>query len=421
MAFINTIVDYFWVIFGSGFARGVALLNTLIVARMLGPSSYGTFTIFYTVMILTWQLPGAVDAVFVSYAKQANSRLEKNEILKTAIFLKLAYLFLVLIISYPLAYAMARYCFHKNEAVIPILSAFLCGACLMFLMTVASTFQEQGRFALYASTNSLYTVAIFICLVVFYAVHIEFNLQLVVYSYIAVSIVVGSVSIVMLFRRVGNLLALDKSLIIQVFSQGKWLFASVTFARVFMRLDIFFLARYVDLTSLGIYSVAAQLIQVVFLATGGLAGISLPKASEAVRSRDSFRVFFRESILVVTLINAGILLFIFVAPYIVTVMYGNQYALAGDILRILLVGWIFNVFFIPFSFLFLAISDSRTRFLLELCKMFIAIILLGWLVPPYGLTGGAYAVTMTLIITTFLSIAVLKYRLRKAFSEFCFD
>lgn len=421
MALINTFIDYFWVVFGSGFARSVALVNTLIVARMLGPTSYGTFTIFYTVMILTWQLPGAIDAVFVAYAKQTNSSLEKNELLKTSIVLKLAYLFFVLLLSYPLAYALAKYCFHKNEAVMPLLAALLCGVCLMFLMTVASTFQEQGRFARFASTNAFYTVAIFICLVVLYAVRIELTLQLVIYIYIAASVVIGGICIAMLIQRVGNLLALDKAVLIKALSQGKWVFAYVASARIFMRLDILFLARYVDLTSLGIYSVAAQLIQIVFLATGALAGICLPKAGEAVRSRESFQAFFRESLWVAALINIGIVLFIFVAPYIVAIMYGNEYAFAGDILRILLIGWIFAVVFVPFSFLFLALSDSRTRFFLELCKMFVGVLLLGWLVPLYGLTGGAYAVTLTLILTTFLSIAVLKHRLKQTFKELCFD
>jgi len=421
MALINTIIDYFWVVFGSGFARGVALLNTLIIARMLGPTSYGIFTIFYTVMILTWQLPGAFDAVFVSYAKQVDSSQEKNELLKTSIVLKLVYLFLVLLLSYPLSYTLAKYCFQKNEAVIPLLTALLSGVGLMFLMTVASTFQEEGRFARYASTTAFYTITIFVCLSVLYASNIEFTLPKVIGIYVVSSVAIGVICISLLYRRVGNLFSLDRVLLIKAFSQGKWIFAVVAFETIFLRIDILFLARYVDFESLGIYSVAAQLIQAVFLATGALAGICLPKAGEAVRSRESFKVFFRESIWVIAFIDMGIVLFILAAPYMVVILYGNVYAFAGGILRILLVGWISTVIFIPFSFLFIALNDSRTRFFLELCKMFIGVLLIAWFIPLYGLTGGAYAISLTLILTTILSIAVLKHRLKRAFKELCFD
>ena len=421
MAFINTIVDYFWVFLGSGFSRGVALLNTLIIARMLGPLHFGIFSIFYAVMILTWQLPQAFDGVFVTHAKKSSSKCEKNDLLKTSVVLKFFYLILVLFLSYPLSYVLAKYCFQKDEVQIPIMAAMLCGVCLMFLMTVASIFQEQERFARFASTNAVYSVSIFICLLIMYLFsgRIAFTLRLVIGIYIIVSAIIACSSMALLYHRLGNPFVFDKVVLKTAFTQGKWFFAVVAASCIFGRIDVFFLTRYVDLKSLGIYAVAAQLIMAVDLATGSFSGICLPKAGRAVRSRESFKGFLRESIWAIIFIDAGIMLFIFIAPQVVTALYGKEYAMAGSLLRILLYGWIFRVVFVPFSFLFIALDDSRTKFFLEFWKLTIGIWLLYWLVPRYGLTGAAYAISLTHFIDTTVSIVVLRYRLTRTFRELC--
>jgi len=100
-------------------------------------------------------------------------------------------------------------------------------------------------------------------------------------------------------------------------------------------------------------------------------------------------------------------------------MYGSEYALAGSILRILLYGWIFNTVFIPFSFVFYALDDARTRFFLELWKLVTGILFLYSLIPQYGLKGGAYAMTLALFIYTITSLGVLRYRLTRTHRELC--
>ena len=232
----------------------------------------------------------------------------------------------------------------------------LCGVCLMFLMTVASIFQEQERFARFASTNAFYSVSIFIFLLAmyFFPLRIEFTLQSVIGIYIIVSGIIGISSMALLYQRLGNLFVFDKEVLKTAFAQGKWFFAVVAASCIFTRIDVLFLTRYVDFKSLGIYFVAAQLIMAVDLATGSFAGICLPKAGTAVRSREAFKVFFGESIWAILLIDVGIILFVFIAPHVVTILYGNEYAMAGSLLRILLYGWMFRVVFVPFSFLFIA-------------------------------------------------------------------
>jgi O-antigen/teichoic acid export membrane protein len=411
--------DYFVVLFGSGFARGVALLNALIIARMLGPANFGIFSIFFAVMILTWQLPQAFDGVFVAYAKQYDSVSEKKDLLKTTVVLKFLYLGVVLLLSFPLARVLAVFCFQKPEAFLPLLVALVSGGCLMFLMTVAAIFQEEERFGRFALANAFYTVSIFVFLVFLYIVQIPLTLTWAISIYVSVSLIVGTSCIIILLRRVGNLLMVNHGVLKAAFAQGKWIFVMVAAACIFSRIDVLFLTRFVGFKSLGIYAVAAQLVLIVDMACGSLSGICLPKAGNAVRSRAAFKAFFKESIWVILFIECGILALILLSPYAVVLLYGDQYASAGNVLQILLCGWIFRVVFIPFSFLFVALGDSKTRFLLEFCKLVVGVALLYLLAPRFGLSGAAYAISSTYLFETIISITVLRYRLTRTYKELC--
>ena len=108
------------------------------------------------------------------------------------------------------------------------------------------------------------------------------------------------------------------------------------------------------------------------------------------------------------------------APYIVIYLYGDQYVLSVKILRILLLGWAFGVIFIPFSFLFIALDDSKTRFYIELINFIIAFSLLTIFVPWYGVIGAAYAISITLFIGLIISTFILMLRLKTTFRDHLF-
>ncbi len=410
MRLVRTYIDYFYVFFGSSFARGIALLNTMIIARLLGKADWGVFSLFYVVMILTWQLPLAFDAVFVTYAKGAKSAAQKNEFLKTAIVLKVFYMALVLVLTYPASYVLACYVFKKPEALLPLVAAMGSGVFLTFLMTVASTLQEQERFGAFSVLNSVYTFSIFLCLSTLWALPITGSLPLIIGLYIVVSVSIGIVSLVLLLKRVGHLHTVDTHVLSESFAQGKWVFGVSGLYYLFTRIDVLFLARSVDLEVLGVYSVAAQLINIVAVATGALAGVALPKAAAAIQDQDSYRRFVRESIGAALLINLGIIALIMLAPWVVQLLFSAKYAAATPILRILLIGWLLHTFFVPFSFLFFATKDSRTRFFLELGKLVVGVGVLYLFVSQwdYGLWGGAWAMTITLGVYAIMGLLILK-------------
>ena len=417
MSLFKTLLDYTTVIFGSVFTRGFAFLNSLILARVLGPEQFGIFSIFFTVMILTWQLPQAFDGVFVTFAQRYQDIHRKNEILKTSIFLKIIYFAIVVATSYPFASFLANICFRKAEAFWPVFIALICGVFLMFLMTIASTFQADMKFAKYASVNAVYTVTVFLFLVTYYLLKGSMSLYYVILTYLFIAMIVGSVCLVLLKRRLKNIFSIDREILKKVFEQGKWVFLVVAASCIFSRLDLLVLPVFLDYAEIGLYAVAVQLILVVDMASGALAGLCLPRAGAAVLSRKAFSAFIKESALIILMIEAGIVILLLTAPFIVSMAYGTEYRYAGTVLRYLLYGWMFHVIMVPFSFLYTAIEDSRTRFTLEIFKLVVGVGLLYALVPRFGMVGSACTVSITLATSSIISAFVLKFRLSKSFRQ----
>lgn len=415
MQFGSMLRTYIWMVTWGGISRGTALLNSLIIARNIGPSEYGVFSIFYSMMILVWQLPQAFDGYFVTAAKRFNADATTRALWKAAIQLKIAFLTIIGLLAYPIALVLSDPLFQKPAAFYPLLASFGCGLGLMFLTSIASAFQEAERFVRFASTHAVYTLAVLAGLFLFYLARVPIALWNVIGLYVVVCTIIGAVSLMIICRRIGNVLSINSLVIRASFQQGKWLFLSLAVSCIFSRVDILFLSRYVDFENLGIYSVAAQLILVVDLAIGAFSGICLPKAGSAVRSEGMFDIYFKQSLLMIAFLLSGIALLIWMAPFLVTLLYGSNYSMSGSILRVLLIGWIFRVIFTPFSFLFIAFDDARTRFLIESWKCIIGISLLYGLVPVYGVHGGAYAMSLTYFVDTATATVVLKYKLGRQY------
>ncbi|MBM2832846.1 MAG: Polysacc synt protein [Candidatus Brocadiaceae bacterium] len=410
----NRFIGYLYVVLGSGFSRGMSLASSVIVARTLGPTQFGLFSIFYVTMVLTWQLPQAFDTSYIRYAKTSRCAGEKKEFLKTAILQKFLYACIVLGVSYPLSSFLANYCFYKPETHTILMVSLFCGVFLSFLMTIASVFQEKERFGIFTILNSFYTASVLFTLLFFMVSKYELTLETVVFVHLIAAVIVGVASIIVLFKKTGNIFRINVAALKKSFSLGKWIFGVGCAFFIFQRLDVLFLTRYVDFESIGIYSAASQIIMIVSLMTGALSGVSLPRACTIKESSKAFKAFTKESFCVIATINVFILVLYFVSPFFIRLLYGNEYLFAASIMKVLLIGWLFAVFYTPFSFLFYVFDDSRVRFLLELFKVALAVLLLYWLVPMYGLLGGAISMSIALSVNASISIIILctnnKYR-----------
>ena len=391
----KTIKNYTIVIFGTAFSRSVAFFNSVIIARLLGPKGFGEFAIFQIVMILTWQFAQACDTAFVRYARASQSWDEKKAFLKSAVLAKLGYAALVLLASYPVAKTLANYVFDKARLFPYLMASIICGGFICFLMTAGSHFQARERFVSYSLVVAAFPVAILLCLGLGYVTISDFSLGKMIFLFLVIAILTGSFALVFLIRTGGNPFRLEKHAMEKTLNLGKWILGVTIVFFLFQRVDTLALSRFLTSEKIGVYYAATQIVMFVGLFSGPLSNVFLPMASTALESRENMERFVKESIVAGCMVGLFIVLLYVTAPKIIDVAYGSEYRLAVPITRILLVGWLFWVLYQPFSYLFYTLEDSKTRFLMELMKLVVAIIGLTLLIPSKGTVGAAFAITLT--------------------------
>ncbi len=412
----KTITDYFSVIVSAAFTRGIALLTSILIARELGSAEFGRFSIFYASLVLTWQFSAAFDSTFICQAKATESPEEKNELLKISIILKILY-------SSCLGLGLAGIKFFgrplsvmDSELSTVVGMGMASGALLTFLMTIATVSREKEHFGAFAVLSAVHTLSVFCVLVLCKLFDFEFTLNDVIYIYFALSAIIAVISICVLYNSIDSRFTINMKLFKHSFAFGKWMFGLTIVYFAFQRMDILFMGYYISTEDLGIYSVAVQLIMVLSLTGGALNYVFLPKSVTAVRTKADFVNYLRECLIPVTLMLM-ILIFLFCfAPYCISLTYGSSYLGATPFLRTLLVGWVFAIVYLPFSFVFLAINDSRTRFILELSKLGFGLFFMMLAVPRIGAMGGAVAISLAMALNAMTSAAVLKFKMAHRFA-----
>lgn len=410
----KSLTDYFTVLMGTGLGRGLAFLNSLIIARVLGKEDFGRFTIFFVVMVLTWIFPQAFDTVFVRYASTASNEKEKTEYLRISFFFKLVYSGLALALAYPLSFLLANVFFEKPEINILIVFAIVSGVFQAFLMTIASIFQAKQKFNFFSVLYVSFTFSVFIGLVILWLGPVPFSLANVIFIYVLISVLIGAFSIILLLnRKIKYILPLNKEFVKKTFALGKWVFGSVVIVFLFARLDTFILPRYISFQKLGIYGIAQQVTMLVSVLSGALSNVFLPKACGSIRESGAFKRYLYESSIIVLAILFFLCLLMFFTGRVIAVLYGQEYLEAQNIVRVLLLGWIFRIIFIPFGALFYAFDDSKLKFYVDLFCFFCAIISLFLLVPSFKELGAAWGMTFAQFLGFFAGFYCLFYSIKK--------
>lgn len=283
---LKTLKEYAYVVFGSGFARSLSLITTLIVARFLGPEEFGRFSLFFVILVITRGIPHAFDETFIRYAKACSLEIEKSNFLRIAVFLKIIYAVLLLCMSFPLAYLLANYIFLKPDTTQIVAAGFISGIFAAFFRIIESIFQEREEFGKYAILPALSSGLILVIILLFEVMKYRLPYTKgVIYIYLIVSIIFGVGSIIVLLKKVGSLYPINISEFKNFLSLSKWIVGVRIVSLFVQRIDVFVLTRYSSYIDVGIYSAAIRVTMVVSLLMGSFAAVAFPKSINAIRSK----------------------------------------------------------------------------------------------------------------------------------------
>jgi len=403
--------DYMTVVSGISLGRGLSFITSLILARKLGIDGFGVFSVFFTVLFLTWQFPTIMDSVYVRFAK-VESEEKRREYLRTAFVIKCAIFFLLLIIAYPLSRFMSVYVFRKPELLSYLLQAFMAGAFLSVYTSVTGIYLAKENFTIYSIMNLIFYVMVFAAVLV--AVFFRLVSPLVcAYIFSISAAVVGCWGMSYVYQRVKPIFPIRISLFRDMLHFGKWLIAySVTFL-ILQRLDVLFLTRFTGYNELGIYSAAVRFGMLATILTSAASAIFMPRGCESCKSGKNMRSYLKETSVAMVAFTLIICLLMMLAPVMTKLFFGQQYMSSILATRILLLEALFTFLYMPFSFIFYSSGNTKLIFSLGIVKLGVAITCLSLFIPVLGAVGAAISIAVSsgigLVVAVFMGAKIIKH------------
>ena len=384
---------YAVLVLGTGLTRGLSLVTAVIIARTGSPTRFGEISVFLAIVTL-WTEGDFLDSTLVRYASAAHNETARTRYLKAALFLKVAWNVLLLMLAVPVAWAVSHGVFNKPVLFYAIFVAIVCAVGLNLLSLRAAFFQSQERFALYTATTSLFYILAFLFVVAIAVTSVRRDTMPIYYAYLLATVIVGMfglVSIVRIVRRV----SLERQVIKRIASFAGWLLGANLAYMVTQRLDILLLTGFASLAVVGQYGAALRVVATVSLLTGTLAPALLPRAARARRSPQLLLAYLRHAapLSALIILCAGALWL--AVPLVVRVMFGEAYSDAVPIVRILLIGPVCSAMYTPLSQLFLAQGEPRKMLYLSFLRLGSIATLGVLLIPPLRASGAALAVGLT--------------------------
>ncbi len=391
---LKLVRDYVSVIFGTGFGRGLSFATSLLLARALGTAGFGIYSVFFTIMMLAWQLLGVFDGIYVRYARAGHQDKQKDY-LRAIFFMKLMLFFVMTCAAYPAGYAISAFVFKKPELAFYVSSAVIAGAFLSVFTTLGSILLANERFNVYSVFMNVFYTVFFLLIGAGVLLKLKLNALEVTLLNTVLAALMGGAGIWYLWRRTRPFNLPEAPLIKNMIHFGKWLLAESVIYNFIQRLDILFLARIASYDQVGIYSAAVRTAMFAGILTTASTTLFMPKGCAALRSKEQLSAYLKEALLLNSALAGGIVLLMILSPALIKAFFGVHYLPAIPAARLLLLDAVFILFYTPFSFLFFASGKTKTIFYFGLAKLCVIAAGLSILVPIMGTTGAAFAICLT--------------------------
>lgn len=182
----------------------------------------------------------------------------------------------------------------------------------------------------------------------------------------------------------------DWNILKEMFFFGGWVTISNIISPVMVYFDKFLLSYFSNTSNVGLYSISTEVINKISIIPSSISRALFPllsstTSSSVIEYKKSVFIFFISIIIVV------IPIFIF-ADKLILIWVGEKYlGLPVDVLRILLIGLIFNsIAQAPFT-LIQAIGLAKVTAIVHLVEIIPYLIILWFLINNYGIIGAAIA------------------------------
>lgn len=216
----------------------------------------------------------------------------------------------------------------------------------------------------------------------------------------------------------GNKIAWDKNYFLDIFRYGRWIILSTGSMFLVTQGDRLVVGKYLDLETLGIYSIAINFSMLVY-EVGEQVGhkFLFPLYRQVVESNlglSKVRIYRLRGLLLGFLAASP---FLFGGQWIVALLYDDRYLSAGPILQVLTLGAVFRLMDTTIRQMFVAQRDSFSSMVYQCCKAVVYIVALVFAVSHFGVSG----LVVVIVLVPILNMVLLHWMVAKYGYKWHFD
>lgn len=409
----KTAKDTVVVMLGNASAAALAVLFTIFAARALGPEGWGIVAavISFVTIVEAFGDFGLGSSLFRFISKEwSEGNREKTKNILNAVFLLRSLTALVLalvliLVSKPLTQAI----FHSNDTMLVVLGALAVSAYL-FLDFQIATFLSKQQWKTAAVFLTLGNVIRFLWVwwltisgATVFNVLLAFSLSPVIAFFISTLFQPVSIGWHKTDRNHKDWERLFK----KVIPFSGWLGVNRIASATMARMDAIILLSVLGSHDAGIYGAARQLSIGVPIILGSIASVLAPRF--ATLTGEALNAYFKKSIMLASLLSFGVLLGIFISPWIIT-FFGPKYKESLPVLQWLLVGFIPFVFATPaVNALIYSYKKPNIVALIALIQLPFVLGAYFYFTPYFGILGPAY-INLAWHLTTMILSFVFVFR-----------
>ncbi len=394
----------------------VSFLSSIIVARVLGPSSFAIIAA-YNAIALT--LIGFTDfGLGTGLVKHATPLLKRDKkkavaYLKAVFYAEIIIGLFLLIAGMLLAPLLPKLLGQGDISINVVRLAVLSASIASGAAFVGAALTTYKRFKLNALTSILFGALKLTSTIILWKANL-LSIQSILILYVFLSVFNAIVGFSLVPKDYLQKVPRQKvkKAAKNIFHFSIWLTLSFFVTSIMGKLDFFFIFRIKGAESAGIYAASQQLGQVYALLLGAIATVLTSHVSEKINYEDMI-VFLKKSLKTAAVGSIGFLISIVVAPVVINLFFGQKYILAVRPLQFLIVHFALNLVLLPFSLLFIPLGKVKIGTLITAIQFLLSIILYPIFIRRFGISGAAITVICATLVGVIVYPVFLQNYLRK--------
>lgn len=412
--FSKTAKNTFIALGGNVFNALVMLFINIAVSRIIGPSSFGLFSVALTFYLACFDIFGlGIEQGIVRFVSLHES---KGEFSDSAKYIRLAFKIrlgtsvLMFVLALFASRPLAVYVFNNPDLTNLLVIVFLGQSVALLMSLVVSiyqAFQNFLAFSLMYAITGFVRLALTIILVLVNNVNAQSLLTVFVFSPIT-TFLLGIYFLPKKYFKTKDTPDTLKNL----YNFSKWIVLWGVTATIHTKLDIFMIVRFLGDYATGIYSAASRLTLGIIWINSSIVQVLTPKYTRH-QSKEELIHLIKKAILGISPLVILIIIAIILSPIIIPIIYTKLYDESIIILQLLLLGMIFFLLSTPCMVSLSALGKSKVIGIISLVQLPIVFISNLILLPKFGISGAAITTIVSNLFVFLVSGVYVFLELKK--------